>query len=429
YEIGLQHGLEVIDVLNADGTMAEVAGFFVGEDRDVARKLMADRLAESGQLVKTETYRHSVGRSERTNVIIEPRLSRQWYVDMKSLAEPALKAVLDEEIVFFPSKYQNIYRHWMENIRDWCISRQLWWGQRVPAYYLGEGDDEQVFVATTAAEALEMARADTGQPDLPMSALRQDEDVVDTWFSSWLWPITVFDGFRDKRDFEYDYPTRVLVTGWDIIFLWVARMIMAGYEWKGERPFDHVYFTGMVRDKQRRKMSKQLGNSPDALKLIGDFGADGVRFGILSSSPAGGDLLFDESMCEQGSKFCNKIWNALRLIKGWEVQDVSDPDEQARNDLAVSWFRSLLSQTLEESAERFSQYKLSEGLMSLYSFIWNDFCSWYLEMIKPPYGAGIDRKTYEATIAFFEQICTMLHPYMPFITEEVWHALREREAG
>ncbi|MDX1478374.1 MAG: valine--tRNA ligase [Saprospiraceae bacterium] len=429
YEIGVRHGLEVIDVLNPDGTMSPKAEFFVGEDRDDARKLMVQALQELGQLVKTETYRHAVGRSERTNVIIEPRLSRQWYVDMQSLAEPALKAVLEGEITFFPAKYQNIYRHWMENIRDWCISRQLWWGQRVPAWYLGEGEDEQVFVAPTADEALEMAREATGQASLTAADLRQDEDVVDTWFSSWLWPITVFNGFQDEKDIAYYYPTRVLVTGWDIIFLWVARMIMAGYEWKGERPFDHVYFTGMVRDKQRRKMSKQLGNSPDALKLIQDFGADGVRFGILSSSPAGGDLLFDESMCEQGSKFCNKIWNALRLIKGWQVAKETSEDERTKNGMAVEWFRSLLHQMLSESAERFAQYKLSEGLMSLYSFIWNDFCSWYLEMIKPPYGEAIDAETYEATIAFFEQICVMLHPYMPFITEEVWHSLRERESG
>ena len=428
YEIGLTHELEVIDVLNPNGTMAEIAGHFIGEDRNKARKLMAKFLKEQGQLIKTETYRHSVGRSERTNVIIEPRLSRQWYVDMKSLAEPALKSVLDGEIEFFPAKYQNIYRHWMENIRDWCISRQLWWGQRVPAYYLKDNvEDEQVFVATSSEEALDIARKETGNADLTMADLRQDEDVVDTWFSSWLWPITVFDGFKDSEDFNYYYPTSVLVTGWDIIFLWVARMIMAGYEWKHEMPFKHVYFTGMVRDKQRRKMSKSLGNSPDALELMREFGADGVRFGILSSSPAGGDLLFDDKLCSQGANFCNKIWNALRLVKGWDVDDNTATSDA--NALAVSWFESLMSQITTDTNEKFAQYKLSDALISLYSFVWSDFCSWYLEMVKPGRDEKMDRSTYEATIRFFEKICSLLHPYMPFITEEVWHQLRHRSEG
>ncbi len=429
FEIGQRHGLPVIDVLNADGTMAEIAGHFIGEDRDVARKHMTQKIEELGLLEKTEIYRHAVGRSERTNVIVEPRLSLQWYVDMKSLAKPALDSVLNGEIQFFPEKYQNVYRHWMENIRDWCISRQLWWGQRIPAYYLSEGGDADVFVAETREEALALAQEKTGNSLLIIDELRQDEDVVDTWFSSWLWPIAVFDGFDNNAEFKYYYPTKVLVTGWDIIFLWVARMIMSGYEYIGQRPFDHVYFTGMVRDKQRRKMSKSLGNSPDALKLIDDFGADGVRFGILSSSPAGGDLLFDEKLCEQGRNFCNKIWNALRLVKGWEVTDTTDAKISEANSLACAWFDALLARNLQDVSEKFTQYRLSDALMGLYSFVWNDFCSWFLEMIKPAYGQPLDRKTMDFTLHAFESICIVLHPFMPFITEELWHQLKERKEG
>jgi valyl-tRNA synthetase len=429
YDIGVRHKLEVIDVLNADGTMAEIAGFFVGEDRDVARKKMAAKLEELGSLEKTEIYRHAVGRSERTNVVVEPRLSLQWYVDMKSLAAPATNAVATGEVGFFPEKYQNVFRHWMDNIRDWCISRQLWWGQRIPAYYLGTGDSAEVFVAESREDALAQAREKTGNAQLSMDDLRQEEDVVDTWFSSWLWPVTVFNGFDGNAEFKYYYPTKVLVTGWDIIFLWVARMMMAGYEFIGERPFDHVYFTGMVRDKQRRKMSKQLGNSPDALNLIDTYGADGVRFGILSSSPAGGDLLFDEKLCEQGRNFCNKLWNALRLVKGWEVTPQVDADVAAGNALACQWFDALLAKTNAEINEKFVQYRLSDAMMTLYTFVWDDFCSWFLEMVKPAYGKPLDQKTMDFTVKAYESICILLHPFMPFITEELWHQLGDRKDG
>ncbi len=423
YEIGLTHKLEVIDVLNADGTMSEAGGFFIGEDRDIARKMMVKELKALDLLVGQEVYRHSVGRSERTNVVVEPRLSLQWYVDMKSLAEPALRSVMEDEVKFFPEKYKNMYRHWMENIRDWCISRQLWWGQRIPAYYFDANGEEKVVVAESAEEALELARKESGNSELKLEDLRQDEDVVDTWFSSWLWPITVFDGFESAEEVDYYYPTSVLVTGWDIIFLWVARMVMAGYEWRDERPFDHVYFTGMVRDKQGRKMSKQLGNSPDALKLIEEFGADGVRFGTLSASPAGGDILFEEKMCEQGRNFCNKMWNALRLIKGWEIVDETPVNE--KNALAVEWIEARLSKVIAETNDRFAQYRLSEALMGLYSFVWGDFCSWYLEMIKPDFEAPIDRMTLERTTKVFTSICSLLHPFMPFITEDIWHQLSD----
>ncbi len=429
YEIGLRHDLEIIDVLNPDGTMSAAAGFFIGESREHARKLITEKIEALGLLEKTEPYRHAVGRSERTNVVVEPRLSLQWYVDMKALATPAMDAVRSGEIKFFPEKYQNVYRHWMENIRDWCISRQLWWGQRIPAYYLGKGEDAEVFVAETPEAALTQAREKTGRQDLQPGDLRQDEDVVDTWFSSWLWPITVFHGFEKNPEFQYYYPTKVLVTGWDIIFLWVARMIMAGYEYIGVRPFDHVYFTGMVRDKQRRKMSKSLGNSPDALQLIDNYGADAVRFGILSSSPAGGDLLFDEKLCEQGRNFCNKMWNALRLINGWESTDTAQGEVVEANALARRWFESLLSKYAAEISGKFEQYRLSEALMGLYAFIWDDFCSWFLEMVKPPYGEPLDKETLEFVRASFDSICILLHPFMPFITEEIWHQLKDRGEG
>ena len=427
YEIGQRHNLEVIDIFNEDGTLSEEAQFYVGKDRFEVRKLITEDLKKSGHLIKIEDYVHSVGKSERTHAVVEPRLSEQWYVDMEALAEPALKAVMEDKVEFFPKNQKNTYRHWLENIRPWTISRQLWWGHRIPAWYLDIDDETRTYVAMTENEALELAKKDTGNENLTLSDLRQDEDVLDTWFSSWLWPISVFNGFFDKKDISYYYPTNVLVTGWDIIFLWVARMIMAGYEWENEKPFKHVYFTGMVRDKLRRKMSKSLGNSPDALKLIDDYGADGVRFGMLSSSPAGGDLLFDVKLVEQGRNFSNKLWNAMRLVKGWDVDE--NLDIPVENTLAVKWLENRMDQVIEELDNLFDKYKLSEALMVLYNFIWNDFFSWYLEIIKPAFGSPIDRKTYTKTIDLFEKMLTLLHPFMPFITEEIWHYIKEREAG
>ncbi|MEE9438379.1 MAG: valine--tRNA ligase [Saprospiraceae bacterium] len=423
YEIGKRHKLEVIDVINDDGTISDAAKVFVGKDRFEARILVKIALKESGNLVDTENYTHSVGRSERTNAVVEPKLSLQWYVNMESLAKPALDAVVSDEVEFFPKNQKNLYKHWMENIRDWCISRQLWWGHRIPAWFY----NEEVYVATTAEEALNQAKAKTGNTDLTIDDLKQDEDVLDTWFSSWLWPISLFDGFKSREEIDYYYPTSVLVTGWDIIFLWVARMVMAGYEWENKRPFNDVYFTGMVRDKQRRKMSKQLGNSPDALGLIDQYGADGVRFGMLSSSPAGGDLLFEEKLCEQGRNFSNKLWNALRLIEGWEI-DKSKNSNQI-DDLASKWFDAKFSTVIAEIDKNYKEYRLSEALTTLYSFIWNDYCSWYLEMIKPPYGEGIAADTKTQAKKFYEKICTVLHPFMPFITEEMWHIIKERNEG
>ena len=422
YEIGKRHNLETIDILNPDGTLNELAQICVGDQREVARKKVIKRLEAENLLVKRENYNHSVGRSERTNALVEPRLSLQWYVDMKSLAKPALEAVESDEIEFFPKRQKNTYRHWMENIRDWCISRQLWWGHRIPAYYC----EDEIFVATSREEALQMAREQLGS-HVADKDLKQDEDVLDTWFSSWLWPITCFKGFQSKEDLQYYYPTSVLVTGWDIIFLWVARMIMSGYEWQHEMPFKHVYFTGMVRDTQRRKMSKSLGNSPDALELIARFGADGVRFGVLSSSPAGGDLLFEERLCEQGRNFCNKMWNALKLIKGWEIDE--SIDTPSVNGKAIDWIRDRMQETVSAIESNYAEYRLSDAVMNLYSFIWSDFCSWYLEMIKPPYGEAIDSHTYEQTLEIYSDICILLHPIMPFITEEIWHVLRDREPG
>jgi valyl-tRNA synthetase len=426
YEIGQTHNLETIDILNADGTMSEAAGFFVGEDRFKARKLMANALEEMGALVKVEDYKNKVGHSERTNAVIEPRLSLQWYVNMEELVKPAIEAVETDDVAFLPPKFKNTYNHWMKNIKNWCISRQLWWGQRIPAFYVGEA----VFVAKTAEEALAKAKVELNNPNLTLEDLKQDEDVLDTWFSSWLWPISVFDGFESREELDYYYPTSVLVTGWDIIFLWVARMIIAGYEFEGKRPFEQVYFTGMVRDEKRRKMSKSLGNSPDALKLIDDYGADGVRFGMLSCAAAGNDLLFDLKLCEQGAKFCNKMWQALRLIKGWEVVDDNpNATSQQLNDLAVAWMNNKLQKELATLEDNIKNFRLSEGLMNLYNFIWNEFFSWYLEMVKPVYGEPIDRKTLDATIDLYEQLMTALHPFMPFITEEIWHQLKERKAG
>ncbi len=427
YEIGLRHTLEVIDIFNEDGTMSEAAQFYIGKDRFEVRKLITKDLEEGGHLVKIEEYNHSVGRSERTNSVVEPRLSEQWYVHTEELAEPALKSVMEDVIEFFPKNQKNTYRHWLENIRPWTISRQLWWGHRIPAWYLDVDGETKTFVAENENKALELAIKETGNSGLKLSDLRQDEDALDTWFSSWLWPISVFNGFFDKKEIDYYYPTTVLVTGWDIIFLWVARMIMAGYEWKNEKPFEHVYFTGMVRDKKRRKMSKSLGNSPDALKLIEDYGADGVRFGMLSSSPAGGDLLFDDKLVEQGRNFSNKLWNAMRLIKGWEIDDkIETPVE---NKLAINWIKNRLNQVIEDLDGLYEKYKLSDALMTLYKFIWNDFFSWHLEVIKPAYGQPIDRFTLNETIELFETTLTLLHPFMPFITEEIWHYIKEREDG
>lgn len=436
YEIGQRHQLPMLDILTDDGKLNECCEYapLVGLDRFEARKRMKGLLEEGGYLVKLEDYTTNIGRSERTNAVVEPKLSLQWFVRMSELGAPALKAVLDREVRFYPENFQNLYRTWMENLRDWCISRQLWWGQRIPAWYLRSeplNEETHVFVAMTAEEALEQARQITGNPHLTLDDLRQDEDVLDTWASSWLWPISVFDGFR-KPDGEirYYYPTSVLVTGWDIIFFWVARMIMAGYEFRGEKPFHAVYFTGMVRDKLRRKMSKSLGNSPDALKLLDDYGADGVRYGLMSSAAAGNDILFDEKLCENGRNFCNKLWNALRLVKGWQIAEMPENEATAhRNALAIEWMHAKFSQVLKSIEEDFTSFRLSEALLTLYSFIWDDFCSWYLEIIKPGFEKPLDRDTYEATLDLFSDLMIALHPFMPFITEEIWHRLRERAPG
>lgn len=436
YEVGQRHNLEVIDTIADDGKINEACAYqpIVGLDRFEARKAMKPALEESGNLVKIEDYRTNIGRSERTNSVVEPKLSLQWFVKMSELGEPALKAVVDEEVKFYPPSFQNLYRNWMENLRDWCISRQLWWGQRIPAWYLkseGLSKETQVFVAESEAEALEIAKQKTGNNQLTTNDLRQDEDVLDTWASSWLWPISVFDGFeKPDGEIKYYYPTNVLVTGWDIIFFWVARMIMAGYEYKGQKPFESVYFTGMVRDKLRRKMSKSLGNSPDAMKLLEDFGADGVRYGLMSSAAAGGDILFDEKLCENGRNFCNKLWNALRLVKGWKIAENAESEDIARkNALATRWLREKFNAVLADVESNFQQFRLSEALLGLYGFIWDDFCSWYLEMIKPGFEQPIDKETYEATLDIFSDMMVALHPFMPFITEELWHQLRERQEG
>lgn len=427
YEIGLRHGLEVIDTFNDDGTISEAAGIFVGEDRFVVRKKAATLLQEQGLLEKTEQITNNVGYSERNpDTVVEPKLSLQWFVKMDEMVKPALKHVMNDDIQLFPAKFKNVYQHWLENIRDWPISRQLWWGQQIPAFYYNEQKD--FVVATTKAEALQLAKEKSGNNNLTEKDLIQDEDVLDTWFSSWLWPISVFDGFEENSpDFDYYYPTNVLVTGWDIIFFWVARMVFAGYEFKNEKPFKDVYFTGMVRDKQRRKMSKSLGNSPDALELIDKYGADGVRFGMLSCAAAGNDLLFDEALCEQGSKFSTKMWNAFRLVKGWEVDATLEQPESAK--IAIAWFESKMNETLEAINYNFSKYRLSDALMSTYKLIWNDFCSWYLESVKPDYQQPIDAATLKVTITYFEQLLKILHPFMPFVTEELWQNLEERKDG
>ena len=453
YEIGQRHELEVIDVFNDDGTMSEAAQLYIGEDRFKAKKLILKDLEASANLVKIEPYPNKVGRSERTNAVVEPRLTLQWFLDMKELSKTALDAVKDGEVKFYPDHFINMYKNWLEEdkVRDWCISRQLWWGQRIPAYYY----EDHFFVAETPEEALAEAKATTGNDLLTIEDLRQDEDVMDTWFSSWLWPISVFDGFENQEELKYYYPTNVLVTGWDIMYLWVARMIMAGYEWSedllgkefieknGRQPFQDVYFTGMVRDAQRKKMSKSLGNSPDALNLIDTYGADGVRFGMLSSGSAGNDIIFDapidsktkkavdeSQLCAQGSQFCNKIWNAMRMLKMLEqVDKTTSVSAEKINPLAHLWLENKLNQLLATLEGDYKDYKLGDAMMNLYNFIWNDFFSEYLEMIKPTYGEPIGHATYETAIGFFEKLMTVLHPFMPFVTEEIWHYLRERKEG
>lgn len=423
YEIGIKHGLESIDTINDDGAMSEKAGLYIGEDRFAVREKIIKDIEKAGQLVKVEDYVTNVGFSERTDAVIEPKLSMQWFLKMDTITKPALENVENENIRFHPVKFKNMYRVWMENVRDWCISRQLWWGHRIPAYYLPNG---QVIVARSKEEALAIANNRNSSESFNIEQLRQDEDVLDTWFSSWLWPISVFDGFKDpeNKDIKYYYPTNDLVTAPEIIFFWVARMIIAGYEFRGQKPFENVYFTGIVRDKLGRKMSKSLGNSPDPLELIREYGADGVRTGMLFSSPAGNDLLFDVKLCEQGRNFANKIWNAFRLVKGWEV-DENLPG--AENETAVSWFSNRFAQALSELEDQFDKYRISDALMIVYKLVWDDFCSWYLEMIKPGYQQPIDKPTYEATLEFFDKLMKILHPFMPFITEEIWHGLRERE--
>ncbi len=463
YEVGQRHNLPVIDSLTADGKLNEKAQILVGEDRFDARIKIKVMLKESGNLVKIENYTTSIGHSERTDAVIEPRLTMQWYVEMKDFAAKALQAVKSGEVKFYPENMWNMYYQWLneDNVRDWCISRQLWWGQQIPAWYIKTSDggrlmtngEEMAFVGANAEEALSEARKQTGNNSLTLNDLERDEDVVDTWFSSWLWPISVFDGFDRQDELKYYYPTNTLVTGWDIIFFWVARMIMAGYEWseellgedlKGKQPFSDVYFTGMVRDNKRRKMSKQLGNSPDALKLIENYGADGVRFGMLSCSSAGNDIIFDapfdpqtqkalneSKLCEQGRNFCNKMWNALRLIKSFDLVEAEQPEI---NKLAVRWIKDRTDQVLADLEKNFAQYRLSDALMGMYQLVWGDFCSWYLELIKPDYIAEgksepLDKKTYEATIEVFEKLMIALHPFMPFVTEEIWHQLRQRQEG
>ena len=425
YMLGEKYNLPSIDIFNDNGTLSEAAGMYIGMDRFDVRKQIEKDLEAAGLLEKTEAYTNKVGYSERTNVVIEPKLSMQWFLKMEHFADMALPPVMNDELKFYPAKYKNTYRHWMENIKDWCISRQLWWGHRIPAYFLPEGG---YVVAATPEEALEKAKEKTGNAALTMDDLRQDEDCLDTWFSSWLWPISLFDGINNpgNEEIKYYYPTSDLVTGPDIIFFWVARMIMAGYEYEGQMPFKNVYFTGIVRDKQGRKMSKSLGNSPDPLELIEKYGADGVRMGMMLSAPAGNDILFDDALCEQGRNFCNKIWNAFRLIKGWTVDDSLQATEAAR--LATHWFESKQNEVAAEVADLFKKYRLSEALMAVYKLFWDEFSSWYLEMIKPAYGQGIDRATYNATLCYLDNLLHLLHPFMPFITEELWQQMYERNA-
>jgi len=426
YEIGRRFKLESIDIFNDNGTLSEKALLYIGEDRFVVREKITAELREKGFLVKLEDYVNKVGYSERTDEVIEPKLSLQWFIKMDVLAKPALEAVMNDEVRFHPAKIKNSYRHWMENVRDWCISRQLWWGQRIPAYYLPGGD---FVVAKSLDEAWQKAKEEFNHPGLRKEDLMQDDDVLDTWFSSWLWPISTFDGIRnpDSRDINYYYPTNDLVTAPEILFFWVARMIMAGLEYRKVVPFRNVYFTGIVRDKLGRKMSKSLGNSPDPLDLMDHYGADGVRIGMLFLSPAGNDLLFDEGLCEQGRNFSNKIWNALRLVSSWNV----DPDlkTSGNNKTAVLWFENRLNEALEQLDDHFSKFRMSDALMTAYKLTWDEFSSWYLEMVKPEYQQPIDRETFDRTIFFFETLMKALHPFMPFITEEIWHQLGTRGQG
>lgn len=438
YEIGLRHQLPVIDTIDDNGTLNEKCEIpkFYGQDRFAVRKQIVKDLKASGDLVNEEEFVTRIGRSERTNTVIEPKLSLQWFLKMKDISKQAYEAVEKDEIKLHPAKFKNTYRHWMENVRDWCVSRQLWWGHRIPAYFYGDGDDDFV-VAETIDEAVALATKKSGRT-ISESDLHQDPDVLDTWASSWLWPIEVFHGFNDEHydkangkvnrtnnaDLNYFYPTQVLVTAPEILFFWVARMIIAGYEYMEERPFEDVYLTGIVRDKQGRKMSKSLGNSPDPLELIQKYGADGVRTGMLFSSPAGNDLLFDEKLCEQGRNFSNKIWNAFRLVKGWETKEAETPEE---NKIAATWFDSRLNQAMIDLKDHYSKFRISDALLTAYKLVWNDFCSWYLEMVKPPFGAPIDKASYDQTVRFFEAILKLLHPFMPFITEELWHELGEKK--
>ena len=426
HALGLKHGLATIDIFNDNGTISEAAGMYVGMDRMDVRKQISADLQEAGLMEKIEDYNNKVGFSERTNVPIEPKLSTQWFLKMQHFADIALAPVMDDDIEFYPKKYKNTYRHWLENIKDWCISRQLWWGHRIPAYYFDNEGKKDFVVAETAEEALKLAQEKNA--NIKAEDLEQESDCLDTWFSSWLWPISLFDGIEhpDNEEINYYYPTSDLVTGPDIIFFWVARMIMAGYEYRGKMPFKHVYFTGIVRDKLGRKMSKSLGNSPDPIDLIDKFGADGVRMGMMLSAPAGNDILFDESLCEQGRNFNNKIWNAFRLVKGWETADIEQPKSA---EIAVKWFDAKLKVVNEEMQKQFKDYRISEALMTVYKLFWDEFSSWYLEMVKPAYGQPIDQKSYDATLRFFDALLKMLHPFMPFITEELWQHIYDRKEG
>lgn len=426
HALGLKHGLETIDIFNDNGTISEAAGLYVGMDRMDVRKQISIDLQNAGLMEKIEDYNNKVGFSERTNVPIEPKLSTQWFLKMQHFADIALPPVMDDDIEFYPKKYKNTYRHWLENIKDWCISRQLWWGHRIPAYYFDNAGKKDFVVAETAEEALKLAQEKNA--NIKAEDLEQESDCLDTWFSSWLWPISLFDGIEhpDNEEINYYYPTSDLVTGPDIIFFWVARMIMAGYEYRGKMPFKHVYFTGIVRDKLGRKMSKSLGNSPDPLVLIDKFGADGVRMGMMLSAPAGNDILFDESLCEQGRNFNNKIWNAFRLVKGWETADIEQPKSA---EIAVKWFDAKLKEVNEEMQKQFKDYRISEALMTVYKLFWDEFSSWYLEMVKPAYGQPIDQNSYDATLRFFDALLKMLHPFMPFITEELWQHIYDRKDG
>ena len=435
YNLGMKYGLETIDIFNDNGTLNDKGMQYAGMDRFACRKQIVKDLEEAGLIEKIEDYTNKVGHSERTDAVIEPKLSAQWFVRMSGLAKKALEVVEDDTIQFHPAKFKNTYRHWLENIKDWCISRQLWWGHRIPAYYYEVDGKPEVVVALNREEAFRLACEKHPAAVKAGEDLRQDEDALDTWFSSWLWPISLFDGIRnpDNDEIKYYYPTDTLITAPDIIFFWVARMIMAGEEYRQEVPFRHVYFTGIVRDKLGRKMSKSLGSSPDPIGLIEKYGADGVRMGMLLTAPAGNDIPFDESICEQGRNFSNKIWNALRLVKGWEVSDGSDQSDKTdtlyNNNVSVQWMEMRMAQVLEEIEKDFDEFRLSEALMKSYKLVWDDFCSWYLEMIKPAYGTPIDRETYEATLGIFDRLMRMLHPFMPFVTEEIWHALAERPEG